>query len=60
MITEKKYLEAKKIVDAYEDKQKNISSTPKQICTIGGECGVRGENNECKGTAYCGYKKHIF
>lgn len=25
-----------------------------------GECKVRGENNECKGTAYCGYKKHTF
>lgn len=32
----------------------------RQVCTIGGECKVRGENNECKGTAYCGYKKHTF
>jgi hypothetical protein len=60
MITEKDYLEAKKIVDTYESKQLNKPVVTRQVCTIGGECKVRGENNECKGTAYCGYKKHTF
>ena len=61
MITEKDYLEAKKIVDTYESKQLNKPVVViRQVCTIGGECKVRGENNECKGTAYCGYKKHTF
>ena len=32
----------------------------RQVCTIGGECKSRGENNECRGTVYCGYKKHTF
>ena len=60
MITEKDYLEAKKIVDTYESKQLNKPVVIRHVCTIGGECKVRGENNECKGTAYCGYKKHTF
>jgi len=60
MITEKDYLEAKKIVDTYESKQLNKPVVKRQLCTIGGECKVRSENNECKGTAYCGYKKHTF
>jgi hypothetical protein len=60
MITEKSYLEAKKIVDTYESKQLNKPVFIRQVCTIGGECKVRGENNECKGTVYCGYKKHTF
>jgi hypothetical protein len=61
MITEQSYLEAKKIVETYESKQLlNKPIVIRQVCTIGGECKVRGENNECKGTAYCGYKKHTF
>jgi hypothetical protein len=60
MITEKDYLEAKNIVYTYESKQLNKPVVIRQVCTIGGECKVRGENNECKGTAYCGYKKHTF
>lgn len=37
-----------------------LAHVSRQVCTIGGECKSRGENNECKGTAYCGYKKHTF
>lgn len=43
-----------------EAKTLNKPAVIRQVCTIGGECKVRGENNECKGTAYCGYKKHTF
>jgi hypothetical protein len=38
----------------------SIARVSRQVCTIGGPCESRGENNECKATAYCGYKKHIF
>ena len=48
MITEKHYLEAKKIVNTYESKQFNKPDAIRKVCTIGGECKVRGENNECK------------
>jgi hypothetical protein len=48
--------------DYHESKVKKLNKPAviRQVCTIGGECKVRGENNECKGTAYCGYKKHTF
>lgn len=50
------------VLDALSIVNKYFALVPvrRQACTIGGECKSRGENNECKGTAYCGYKKHIF
>ena len=55
----KKLTEALDIVLS-EVKKFRLGAVIRQVCTIGGECKVRGENNECKGTAYCGYKKHTF
>lgn len=34
-------------------------ATIKIVCTIGGDCKSRGENNTCNGTAYCGFKKYL-
>lgn len=50
------------VLDALSVVNKYFALAPvsRQVCTIGGECKSRGENNECKGTAYCGYKKHTF
>ena len=56
------YVEARQELESRIVANNNFVLAPvsRQVCTIGGECKSRGENNECKGTAYCGYKKHTF